>query len=56
MLQEVSWIDEKGVFHREEVNGDPWEFARNLSGSDIIIWRDGKEFDWLENGRSLRNS
>jgi len=54
MLQEVSWIDENGVSHREEVSGDPWEFAKNLK--DAIIWVNGKKIDWLENGKSLRNS
>jgi len=54
MLQEVSWKDDKGWYHREEVSGDPWEFAKNLN--DAIIWRNDKEIDWLENGRSPRNS
>lgn len=56
MLQEVSWKDEKGWYHREEVSGDPWEFARNLNGTDIVIYRNEKEIDWIENGKSTRNS
>jgi hypothetical protein len=56
MLQEVSWIDEKGVSRRLEVDGNPWEFANLIKGRLITIYRNGEEIDWLENGRSLRNS
>jgi hypothetical protein len=56
MLQEVSWVDDLGVSHREPVNGDPWEFILNIKGSEIIIYRNGKEIDWMENRKSTRNS
>ena len=56
MLQEVSWIDEQGELQKQEVTGDPWEFIETLNNSvDIIIYRNGKEVDWIEHGRSLRN-
>jgi hypothetical protein len=54
--QEVSWIDENNISRRQEVDGDPWEFARVLKGRLITIYRNGEEIDWLDDGKSLRNS
>lgn len=56
MLQEVSWVDEEGELQKQEVTGDPWEFIETLNNSvDIIIYRNGKEVDWIEHGSSFRN-